>query len=122
MGIEKGTTQYAIIEMIENPPAQWKDVIHTHFRMQSARVMKNVTKWHGEDHQLTKKVQSLLEGLQDKKAESPLVAPALEKKTSDGAYLRNTTPTVYTQHTRVKTHTKKGMTLTMCFYPHFCLG
>jgi baculoviral IAP repeat-containing protein 6 len=83
--IEKGTTQYAIIEMIENPPAQWKDVIHTHFRMQSARVMKNVTKWHGKDHELTKKVQSLLEGLQEKKAESPLVAPALEKKTSDGA-------------------------------------
>merc|ERR1712165_656327 len=83
--IEKGTTQYAIIEMIENPPAIWKDVIHTHFRMQSARVMKNVTKWHGKDGQLTKKVQGLLEGLQEKKAESPLVAPALEKKTSDGA-------------------------------------
>jgi len=83
--IEKGTTQYAIIEQIQNPPEAWKDVILTHFRMQSARVMKNVTKWHGPDHELTKKVQSLLEGLQEKKAESPLAAPALEKKTSDGA-------------------------------------
>lgn len=83
--IEKGTTQYAIIEMIQNPPEAWKDVILTHFRMQSARVMKNVTKWHGKDHKLTKEVQSLLEGLQEKKAESPLVAPSLEKQTSDGA-------------------------------------
>merc|ERR1712083_782445 len=83
--IEKGTTNYAIIEMIEKPPAAWKDVIHTHFRMQSARVMKNVTKWHGEDHALTKKVKGLLEGLQEKKAESPLSAPKLEKRTSDGA-------------------------------------
>jgi len=83
--IEKGTTQHAIIEQIENPPAVWKDVIHTHFRMQAARVMKNVTKWHGKDHELTKKVQTLLEGLQEKKAESPLAAPKLEKRTSDGA-------------------------------------
>jgi len=83
--IEKGTTQYAIIEQIQNPPEAWKDVILTHFRMQSARVMKNVTKWHGKDHKLTKQVQSLLEGLQEKKAESPLAAPVLEKKTSDGA-------------------------------------
>merc|ERR1719242_959798 len=80
-----GTTQYAIIEQIENPPAAWKDVIHTHFRMQAARVMKNVTKWHGKEHKLTKQVQSLLEGLQEKKAESPLAAPKLEKRTSDGA-------------------------------------
>jgi ubiquitin-protein ligase len=83
--IEKGTTQYAIIEQIENPPAQWKDVIHTHFRMQSARVMKNVTKWHGKDHKLTKQVEGLLQGLQEKKAESPLAAPKMEKRTSDGA-------------------------------------
>jgi ubiquitin-protein ligase len=83
--IEKGTTQYAIIEQIQNPPEAWKDVILTHFRMQSARVMKNVTKWHGKDHALTKQVQSLLEGLQEKKAESPLAAPKLEKQTSDGA-------------------------------------
>lgn len=83
--IEKGTTQHAIIEMIQDPPEAWKDVILTHFRMQSARVMKNVTKWHGKDHELTKKVQGLLEGLQEKKAESPVAAPKLEKKTSDGA-------------------------------------
>jgi len=83
--IEKGTTQHAIIDQIKNPPAAWKDVIETHFRMQSARVMKNVTKWHGKDHKLTKEVQSLLEGLQEKKAESPLAAPKMEKKTSDGA-------------------------------------
>jgi len=61
--IEKGTVDYAIVEMLENPPAAWKDVINNHFRMQADRVLSNVARWMGEDAAVTRKVEGLLTDL-----------------------------------------------------------
>lgn len=70
VNIQKGTTKYAMIEMLEKPPAAWKDVIEAHFTLQGDRVLKNVTEWLGADHQDTKKLASLLSNLQSKQIES----------------------------------------------------
>merc|ERR1719412_2907564 len=64
--IEKGTVDYAIVEMLENPPAAWKDVINNHFRMQADRVLSNVARWMGEDAKVTLKVETLLTELRAK--------------------------------------------------------
>merc|ERR1712051_191080 len=64
--IEKGTVDYAIVEMLENPPAAWKDVINNHFRMQADRVLSNVARWMGEDAEVTLKVEGLLRDLRAK--------------------------------------------------------
>merc|ERR1711879_950529 len=50
--IQSGTTKYAMIEMLENPPAAWKDVIDTHFTLQGDRALKNVTDWLGAEHKV----------------------------------------------------------------------
>jgi len=61
--IERGTVAYAIIEMLENPPAAFKDVIKNHFRLQADRVLSNVARWMGEDAPQTEKVETLLRNL-----------------------------------------------------------
>jgi len=58
--IERGTVNYAILEMLEKPPAAWADVINNHFRMQADRVLSNVARWMGEDAAVTQKVERLL--------------------------------------------------------------
>lgn len=60
---ERGTVAYAIIEMLENPPAAFKDVIKNHFRLQADRVLSNVARWMGEDAPQTEKVETLLRNL-----------------------------------------------------------
>jgi len=64
--IEKGTVDYAIVEMLENPPTAFKDVINNHFRMQADRVLSNVARWMGEDAEVTQKVETLLTELRAK--------------------------------------------------------
>merc|ERR1719192_1761151 len=61
--IERGTVAYAITEMLENPPAAFKDVIKNHFRLQADRVLSNVARWMGEDAPETEKVETLLRNL-----------------------------------------------------------
>lgn len=64
--IQSGTTKYAMIEMLENPPAAWKNVIETHFTLQGDRALKNVTEWLGEEHGDTKRLAELLSNLRSK--------------------------------------------------------
>jgi len=64
--IEKGTVDYAIVEMLENPPKAWEDVINNHFCMQADRVLSNVARWMGEDAPVTEKVETLLMELRRK--------------------------------------------------------
>jgi len=64
--IRLGTTKYAMIEMLEKPPAAWKDVIETHFSLQGDRALRNVTEWLGKEDSCTKKLASLLENLRSK--------------------------------------------------------
>jgi len=61
--IQKGTTAWAMIDLLKNPPALWKDVIQAHFRMQGERALQNVKTWLGENHGQTKKLTELLEEL-----------------------------------------------------------
>jgi len=68
--IQSGTTKYAMIEMLENPPAAWKDVIDTHFTLQGDRALKNVTDWLGAEHKDTKRLAELLNNLRSKQIES----------------------------------------------------
>jgi len=68
--IQSGTTKYAMIEMLENPPAAWKDVIDTHFTLQGDRALKNVTDWLGAEHNDTKRLAELLSNLRSKQIES----------------------------------------------------
>jgi len=68
--IQSGTTKYAMIEMLENPPAAWKDVIDTHFTLQGDRALKNVTDWLGAEHNDTKRLAELLNNLRSKQIES----------------------------------------------------
>jgi len=68
--IQSGTTKYAMIEMLENPPAAWKDVIETHFTLQGDRALKNVTEWLGAEHNDTKRLAELLNNLRSKQIES----------------------------------------------------
>lgn len=62
--IQRGTTQWAMIDLLKNPPPVWKDVIHSHFRMQGKRALANVKSWLGENHASTKLLAQLLEELQ----------------------------------------------------------
>lgn len=64
--IQSGTTKYAMIEMLEKPPAAWKDVIETHFTLQGDRALKNVTEWLGAEHGDTKRLAELLSNLRSK--------------------------------------------------------
>lgn len=57
------TVQYAMIEMLEEPPKFWEDVIRTHFRLSKDRVMTTITKWLGADHEKVIKMQELLDAL-----------------------------------------------------------
>jgi len=68
--IQSGTTKYAMIEMLEDPPEAWKDVIETHFTLQGDRALKNVTDWLGADHGDTKRLAELLSNLRSKQIES----------------------------------------------------
>jgi ubiquitin-protein ligase len=68
--IQSGTTKYAMIEMLQNPPAAWKDVIDTHFTLQGDRALKNVTDWLGAEHNDTKRLAELLNNLRSKQIES----------------------------------------------------
>jgi len=68
--IQSGTTKYAMIEMLENPPAAWKDVIETHFTLQGDRALQNVTEWLGAEHNDTKRLAELLNNLRSKQIES----------------------------------------------------
>jgi len=61
--IQRGTTAWAMIDLLKNPPALWKDVIQAHFRMQGERALNNVKSWLGENHGQTKKLTELLEEL-----------------------------------------------------------
>lgn len=61
--IQRGTTQWAMIDMLENTPPLWKDVIHAHFRMQGDRALANVQSWLGEDNSQTKRFAKLLSSL-----------------------------------------------------------
>lgn len=61
--IENGTWQWAMIDMLENPPKAWKDVIQSHFRMQGDRVLANAKKWFGADSTKVTKLQGLLADL-----------------------------------------------------------
>lgn len=74
--IQSGTTKYAMIEMLEDPPAAWKDVIETHFTLQGDRALKNVTEWLGADHGDTKRLRELLSNLGTKQIESSEEATA----------------------------------------------
>jgi len=64
--IQSGTTKYAMIEVLENPPAAWRDVIETHFNLQGDRALKNVTEWLGAEHDDTKRIAELLTNLRNK--------------------------------------------------------
>jgi baculoviral IAP repeat-containing protein 6 len=61
--IQKGTTAWAMIDLLKNPPPLWKDVIEAHFRMQGERALNNVKSWLGENHDQTKLLTELLEEL-----------------------------------------------------------
>lgn len=61
--IRTGTTKWAIIDMIKNPPPCFADVVRTHFRLTQDRVMETVTNWHGADHALTTQVKTALSTL-----------------------------------------------------------
>jgi len=61
--IQKGTTAWAMIDLLKNPPPLWKDVIQAHFRMQGERALSNVKSWLGENHDQTRLLTELLEEL-----------------------------------------------------------
>lgn len=60
---QKATVRWAIIDMLENPPKPFKEVVINHFKMSKDRVIKNVVQWCGENDALTNKVRTLLEKL-----------------------------------------------------------
>jgi len=61
---EEATVKYAIIEMLEKTPPQFKDVIQLHFKLSRDRTLANVERWMGADSKAYKKVKQLLDQLQ----------------------------------------------------------
>jgi len=61
--IINGTVNFAIIDMIKNPPAAFRDIVLTHFKLSSERTLSNVVNWLGDDHPKTLEVKALLENL-----------------------------------------------------------
>jgi len=63
LNIQKGTAQWAMIDMLENPSPAWKDVIFDHFRMQGDRVLRNVREWFGPTAPQVVRLEKLIANL-----------------------------------------------------------
>lgn len=63
LNIQRGTAQWAMIDMLENPTPAWKDVIYDHFRMQGDRVLRNVREWFGPGAPQVVKLEKLIANL-----------------------------------------------------------
>jgi len=65
--IERGTLQWAMIDMLEKPPVGFEEIVRTHFKLNRDRVLKQVEAWgqaqQGSLDQFVKKLKPLLEGL-----------------------------------------------------------
>jgi len=61
--IQKATVRWAIIDMLENTPAPFAEIIQNHFKMSKKRVMSNCEKWLGKKDPQTLKVKELLDKL-----------------------------------------------------------
>ncbi len=64
--IRKQNVRYAIIEQIKNPPRGYEEIVHKHFSLQKAKILKTIEEWKdgsGEWTQLYTEAQTLLNGL-----------------------------------------------------------
>jgi len=65
--IERGTLQWAMVDMLEKPPVGFEEIVRTHFKLNRDRVLKQVEAWNQMQNNamdvFVKKLKPLLEAL-----------------------------------------------------------
>lgn len=46
--LREATIQWAMVDSLRNPPAEFAPVIRTHFRLRGAAIMQQIDRWIGE--------------------------------------------------------------------------